>query len=300
MRINFLCVLVVLAMISLTSCGGGNQAVSQNSEPSTIAVNVSQTSPPNSSSKPGWTLVWSDEFETNGLPDPKKWAFDTDRNRAGWYNNEKQYYAANRLENSRVENGKLIITARKEKLITAADYGGQNYTSARLVTRGLASWTYGFFEIRAKMPCGQGTWPAIWTLGVGGSKGMVWPDDGEIDIMEFVGSKPTEVFATVHTKKYNWQGGTPPASFSASVPDACTAFHNYQLTWTPEKISIGVDDRIYFDYINPKNGDPQAWPFDRPQYLLLNIAIGGDLGGKVDDSIFPVAFQIEHVRVYKN
>ena len=190
-------------MISLTSCGGGNQVVSQNSEPSTIAVNVSQTSPLNPSSKPGWTLVWSDEFETNGLPDPTKWAFDTDRNRAGWYNNEKQYYAANRLENSRVENGKLIITARKERLTTAADYGGQNYTSARLVTRGLASWTYGFFEIRAKMPCGQGTWPAIWTLGVGGSRGMVWPDDGEIDIMEFVGSKPTEVFATVHTKKYN-------------------------------------------------------------------------------------------------
>jgi beta-glucanase (GH16 family) len=140
-------------MISLTSCGGGNQVVSQNSEPSTIAVNVSQTSPLNPSSKPGWTLVWSDEFETNGLPDPTKWAFDTDRNRAGWYNNEKQYYAANRLENSRVENGKLIITARKERLTTAADYGGQNYTSARLVTRGLASWTYGFFEIRAKMPC---------------------------------------------------------------------------------------------------------------------------------------------------
>jgi beta-glucanase (GH16 family) len=299
-KINSFHWLAGTAMIFLTSCGGGNQGLSQNPDPLPPAVNESQTTPPSTSNKPGWTLVWSDEFDTNGLPDPTKWAYDTDRNRAGWYNNEKQYYAANRLENSRVENGKLIITARKERLISAPDYGGQNYTSARLVTRGLASWTYGFFEIRAKLPCGQGTWPAIWTLGVGGPRGMVWPDDGEIDIMEFVGSKPSEVFATVHNQKYNWQGGIRPSSSSAALSDACTNFHNYQLTWTPEKISIGVDDRIYFNYINPKNGDLQAWPFDKPQYLLLNIAIGGDLGGKVDDNIFPVEFQIEHVRIYKN
>ena len=114
MRINFLCLLVVLAMISLTSCGGGNQAVSQSPDAPSIGVNTAPTTPLNTPNKPGWTLVWSDEFETNGLPDPTKWAFDTDRNRAGWYNNEKQYYAANRLENSRVENGKLIITARKK------------------------------------------------------------------------------------------------------------------------------------------------------------------------------------------
>jgi hypothetical protein len=299
-KINFLSFLTGVAMIFLTSCGGGSQAPSASSGPSMSSGNGLPTPPPSSSDKPGWTLVWSDEFEVNGLPDPTKWAYDTARNRVGWYNNEKQYYAANRLENSRVENGQLIITARKERLVSAPDYGGQDYTSARLVTRGLASWTYGFFEIRAKLPCGQGTWPAIWTLGVGGPQGMVWPDDGEIDIMEFVGSKPTEVFATVHNKKYNWQGGIRPTSSSASIADACSTFHNYQLTWTPEKISIGVDDRIYFNYLNPKNGDLQAWPFDKPQYLLLNIAIGGDLGGKVNDSIFPVEFQIEHVRVYKN
>jgi beta-glucanase (GH16 family) len=289
-----------ITMVLLSSCGGGSQTPSTNSKQSLSTGNDLQTPPAMASSKPGWTLVWSDEFDINGLPDPSKWAYDTAQNRAGWFNNEKQYYAANRLENSRVESGKLIITARRERLISAPDYGGQDFTSARLVTRGLASWTYGFFEIRAKLPCGQGTWPAIWTLGVGGPKGMVWPDDGEIDIMEFVGSKPSEVFATVHNLKYNWQGGIRPSSSSASIPDACTNFHNYQLTWTPEKISIGVDDRIYFNYLNPKNGDLQAWPFDKPQYLLLNIAIGGDLGGKVDDSIFPVEFQIEHVRIYKN
>lgn len=287
---------MALFILPLASCGGGSSSPTPtnfNTTGNTVQVNTSNT-------KPGWDLVWSDEFDANGLPNPSKWAYDTDHNRSGWFNNEKQYYAANRLENSRVENGKLILTARKERLTSASDFGGQNYTSTRLVTRGRASWTYGFFEIRAKMPCGRGTWPAIWTLGVGGPGGMVWPDDGEIDIMEFVGSKPNEVSATVHNGKYNWRGGIQPTTRIASVPDACTAFHNYQLTWTADKISIGVDDRIYFEYLNPKNGDLSAWPFDRPQYLLLNIAIGGDLGGAVDDSIFPVEMQIEHVRVYKS
>ena len=286
-------------MLTLTACGGGAtdspNVVSINPAP----VNNPTTTPVNNTDKPGWTLVWSDEFDVNGLPNASQWAYDTDHNRSGWFNNEKQYYAANRLENSRVENGRLILTARKERLTNARDFGGQNYTSARLVTRGLASWTHGFFEIRAKMPCGQGTWPAIWTLGVGGANGLVWPDDGEIDIMEFVGSKPTEVSATVHNAKYNWQGGIPPTTLTAAVPDACTAFHNYQMTWSQDKISIGVDDRVYFEYLNPKNGDRRAWPFDRPQYLLLNIAIGGDLGGAVDDRIFPVEMQFEHVRIYQ-
>lgn len=283
--------------VASASCGGGSTS---NSSPIQISTGGNVTTEvATNPTKPGWELVWSDEFDTNGLPNPSKWTYDTDRNRAGWYNNEKQYYASHRLENSRIENGRLILTARKERLTSASDFGGQNYTSARLVTRGLASWTYGFFEIRAKMPCGRGTWPAIWTLGVGGPNGMKWPDDGEIDIMEHVGSKPSEVAATVHTAKYNWNGGIPPTTRTAAVLDACTAFHNYQLTWTADKISIGIDDRIYFEYLNPKNGDLRTWPFDRPQYLLLNIAIGGDLGGPVDDSIFPVEMQIEHVRVYR-
>ena len=143
----------------------------------------------------GWKLVWSDEFNTDGLPDARKWDYDTVRNKAGWYNDELQYYARERAENARVADGTLIITALKEKMTGAPDYGGQSYTSARLLTRGKADWTYGFFEIRAKLPCGLGTWPAIWMLG----QGADWPLVGEIDIMEHVGKKPGEVLGTVHT-----------------------------------------------------------------------------------------------------
>ena len=112
----------------------------------------------------GYQLVWADEFEGGPLPAPARWAYDTHRNRQGWYNDEQQYYAAERADNARVEGGRLVITARRENTAAFADGGGQGYTSARLFTKGRASWTYGFFEIRAKLPCGRGTWPAVWTL----------------------------------------------------------------------------------------------------------------------------------------
>lgn len=239
----------------------------------------------------GYVLVWSDEFNVDGLPDPSKWDYDTERNTLGWYNDELQYYARERAENSRVSGGRLIITARKEALDALPDWGGQAYSSARLVTRGRASWTYGFVEVRAKLPCGIGTWPAIWMLGTGG----IWPDDGEIDILEHVGSNPTRIFGTVHTKLAH-AGRAPSAD--ATLADACTAFHDYQLTWTPDEIRIGVDGVNYMRAVNPKTGYA-AWPFDAPQYLLLNIAIGGTLGGRVDDTIFPRSMEVEHVRVYQ-
>ena len=239
---------------------------------------------------PGHVLVWSDEFDQDGLPDPTRWDYDTDRNRAGWYNNELQYYARDRAENARVSGGRLVITARKEALDTLPDWGGQAYSSARLVTRGKASWTYGFFEIRARLPCGAGTWPAIWTLGTRGT----WPDDGEIDIMEQVGSDPTRVFGTVHTAL----SGGPGTGGEIRLADACSAFHDYQLTWSKDEILIGVDNLVYYRAVNPGVGY-RGWPFDFAQYLLLNIAIGGTLGGAVDDAIFPVTLEVDHVRVFQ-
>jgi beta-glucanase (GH16 family) len=239
----------------------------------------------------GYKLVWSDEFDKPGLPDAAKWGYDTGRNSAGWNNNELQYYTAQRLENARVENGQLIITARKERLTNASDYGGQSYTSARLLTRGKAAWTYGFFEVRAMLPCGLGTWPAIWTLGTGGS----WPDDGELDIMEQVGSNPGRIFGTTHTKL---SGGIGIGG-DTNLPNACTAFHNYQMTWTADHIMFGIDDINYFEFKKNNNTPYSAWPFDKPQYMILNLAIGGNLGGPVDDNIFPVSMKIEHVRVYQ-
>lgn len=245
----------------------------------------------------GWRLVWSDEFSVNGLPDASKWDYDTYRNSIGWFNNELQYYARDRTQNAQVSNGRLIITARKERLTAAADYGNQAYTSARLVTRGKASWTYGFVEVRAKTPCSAGTWPAIWMLGSGGR----WPEDGEIDLMEQNGWNKTAVSGTVHTRAYNYFNGSLGVGQGATtrLDDACNAFHNYQLTWTPERIQIGVDGRVYKVFDNPGNGDRTRWPFDQAQYLILNIAMGGDLGGAVPAQFTADQMEVDYVRVYQ-
>jgi beta-glucanase (GH16 family) len=290
-------VLLGALLASLAACGGGGAADSGAAAVSPPVQAPVPVPAPVVGALPGWTLVWSDEFDRDGLPDASKWDYDTERNRLGWYNNELQYYARARPENARVEGGRLIITARRESLTTAPDYGGQRYTSARLLTRGKADWTYGFFEIRAKLPCARGSWPAIWMLGSGG----VWPDDGEIDIMEQTGQNKSEVLGTIHTRAYNYFNGSLGVGQGARTPlaDACTAFHNYQLTWDADRITIGVDGSNYFSYTNPKTGNTSVWPFDRPQFLLLNLAVGGDLGGAVDDAMFPTELQVEYVRVYR-
>lgn len=291
-------VLAALVTMLCSACGGGGgDAVT--ALPAT-ATAPTASAPAAAGALPGWTLVWSDEFEVDGLPNAAKWDYDTDRNRLGWYNNELQYYARERPENARVAGGRLLITARREDLSGAADWGGQHYTSARLVTRGKASWTYGFMEVRAKLPCGLGSWPAIWMLGTGGT----WPDDGEIDIMEQRGTSAAEkgrVLGTIHTRAYNYFNGSLGVGqgSSTAVADACTAFHNYQLTWNGDRILIGVDNTNYFEFVNPKTGDRTRWPFDNPQYLLLNLAIGGDLGGAVDNSAFPMQMEVDYVRVYQ-
>ena len=238
-----------------------------------------------------YRLVWSDEFNSDGLPDPAKWAYDTERNKAGWYNEELQYYAGPRKENAFGQAGRLTIHARRESLSTRPDWGGQRYTASRLITRGKQDWTYGFFEIRAKLPCGKGTWPAIWMLNTPG----VWPAGGELDIMEHVGREPGRVFSTVHTAAGHGGKGTGDA---VKVADACRAFHTYQMHWTADRIRFGVDGLTHFEYKNPRTTVAQ-WPFDTPQFLILNIAVGGQFGGAVDDQVFPVALEIDYVRVYQ-
>jgi beta-glucanase (GH16 family) len=245
----------------------------------------------------GFRLVWADEFDVDGLPNNSKWDYDIERNQAGWFNNELQYYSNARLENSKVEAGNLIITARKEDLSTASDWGGQHYTSARLFTRGKASWTYGFIEVRAKLPCGVGSWPAIWALSA--PPQSTWPDDGEIDIMEHVGFDQGVVHGTVHTGAYNGSRGNQ-RSAQTVVPDACNEFHRYQLTWSASRITVGIDDHNYYSYRNDNSGNAE-WPFDSAQFLILNIAVGGDWGGQqgVNDAIFPIEMQVDYVRVYQ-
>lgn len=242
-------------------------------------------------------LVWHDEFDHPGQPDPTRWRYDTAFNKRGWFNGEKQYYAARRPENARVENGKLIITARRERLSDEPDYGGQDYSSARLDTKGLAQWSYGFVEVRAKLPCGRGTWPAIWMLGTDDAVG--WPAQGEIDIMEQVGWQPGAIHGTIHTKAYNHVLGTQVGA-EKSVPGACDAYHRYQLSWTPRRILIGVDGRAYMRFANDGSGDRAHWPFDKPQYLILNLAIGG-WGGQqgIDDSALPATMSVDYVRIWQ-
>jgi beta-glucanase (GH16 family) len=287
----------LLAMVGfglIGACGGGSGSATTSPQAAPPANTVPVT--PTAGGVPtGYNLVWSDEFDSSGeqLPNSGKWAYDTSRNTLGWYNDEKQYYASGRLLNAKLSGGKLIITARKEDLSAAPDWGGQHYTSARLFTKGKASWTYGFFEVRAKLPCGTGTWPAIWSLGASTD---VWPLQGEIDIMEQTGWDKTSILGTVHTQSGSGGNGS---SGSTQVADACGTFHNYQMTWTPQTIRFSVDGTEYRSpYTNPQTGI-NAWPFDQPQYLLLNLAIGGTLGGTIDDRIFPVTFEIDYVRVYQ-
>jgi beta-glucanase (GH16 family) len=243
-------------------------------------------------------LTWSDEFNGRSL-DLTKWSFDTSRNKLGWYNKELQYYAADRPENLRLENGKLIIELRKDPDLISRypDWGNQQYSSAKIVTKAKASFTTGFVEVSARLPCARGTWPAIWMLPEGNS---AWPDGGEIDILEQVGSQPNVAHATLHTALFNHthQNGR---GAETPVPTACSAFHRYQLAWTADAITIGVDDHAYMRVRNDQPGGLGAWPFARPFYLILNLAMGGDWAAAkgIDDAALPQRFDVDYVRVWK-
>ena len=236
-----------------------------------------------------WQMVWNDEFAQPGLPDSTKWSYDEGGH--GWGNNELQYYTATRKENARVENGKLVIEARKEK------WEKNGFTSARLISKGKGDWKYGKIEVKAKLPEGLGTWPAIWMLA--STTPLAWPDDGEIDIMEHVGFNQGFVHASVHTKKYNHVIGTQRTD-TVIVKDCSSAFHVYALEWDAETIAVFVDGARYFSFSNEHSGYA-AWPFDQPFHLLLNIAVGGNWGGAkgVDPNIWPQRMEIDYVRVFQ-
>jgi beta-glucanase (GH16 family) len=248
---------------------------------------------------PGYQIVWRDEFSGVGLPDERRWRYDTAFNKSGWHNEEKQYYAARRKRNARLWGGRLIVEAHADgqALRRRADYGGQTYSSARLITRGKASWTYGFFEVRAKLPCGRGTWPAIWMLSA--REPTRSPEDGEIDIMEHVGHEPGVVHQSVHTGAFNQRPRTHKTA-QRVVADACGAFHLYQLHWTGQRIRMGIDGAELFRFDKP-SGNATAWPFNTPQYLLLNVAVGGQWGGAkgIDDAALPQRMEVDYVRVWQ-
>ncbi|MFA6126727.1 MAG: family 16 glycosylhydrolase [Bacteroidales bacterium] len=234
-------------------------------------------------------LVWSDEFDYTGLPAASRWTCE--EGGSGWGNNELQYYTMNRTENARVENGVLIIEALRENL------NGREYTSARLISSYKGDWLYGRFEVRAKVPGGKGTWPAIWMLPTDWAYGN-WPASGEIDIMEHVGYDPTHVYGTAHTQAYNHKLGTQKGG-SVTGTDWESAFHVYAIEWSATKIDFIVDDAVYYTFNN--EGGWEKWPFDQRFHFILNLAVGGSWGGAqgVDNSIFPKRMEIDYVRVYQ-
>ncbi len=234
------------------------------------------------------TPVWEDDFSNAGAPDPTRWTFETGG--GGWGNNELQYYTNG--QNATVANGNLTITAKRESV------GGREYTSSRMITRGKGDWLYGRFVVRAKLPKGRGTWPAIWTLSSDNSYGT-WPASGEIDIMEHVGYDPNKVHSSVHTSAYNHTRGTQKTAFKM-VPGATDDFHVYRVDWTPYAVRGFIDDVQYFEFINENTGFT-TWPFNKKFFMILNVAVGGNWGGAqgVDNTAFPASMEIDYVRVYK-
>ncbi len=233
------------------------------------------------------TPVWEDNFSGTTI-DGSKWAYETGG--SGWGNNELQNYTAG--QNASILNGNLVIEAKRE------NSNGREYTSTRMITKGKGDFLYGRFEIRAKLPRGRGTWPAIWMLSTDNQYGS-WPSSGEIDIMEHVGYDPGKIHASIHTSDYNHTKNTQKTA-SKMVADAMDAFHIYRVDWTPYAVRGFVDGVQYFEFVNNGKGFT-AWPFDKRFHLILNIAVGGNWGGAqgVDNTIFPAKMEVDYVKVFK-
>lgn len=268
--LSLLTVFLILSIFELTSC---------NSDESTSY---------------DYNPVWNEEFNDEGLPDESIWAYELGNGcptLCGWGNNERQLYVKS-SDNIRVQDGKLIIEAHNNRLDSI-----YKYTSARITTKGKKSWKYGYLEVRAKIPTGKGTWPAIWMLPLDWKYGG-WPASGEIDIMEHVGYDPGVVHGTVHTTAYNHKIGTQKGK--QIKLDNLDDFNIYAINWTPKKIDFLVNGEIYNTFENNGQGS-EYWPYDQQYYLILNIAVGGDWGGKmgIAEDIWPQKMEIDYIRVYE-
>lgn len=256
------------------------------------------TSEPQPEPKKEYVLVWSDEFDLSTvdndfspLPDDRWW-FEIGG--TGWGNDEKQYYVNREFQGdtvAKIVDGKLQLTAYKLE----TSYEDRKYISARMNSR--ESWKYGYIEIKAKLPKGVGVWPAFWLLPEIYDPKL---ENGEIDIMEFVGYEADKVHFSVHTAAFNHQLGTGKTAYK-TVKDASNEFHVYAVEWTQDGIYGFIDNEPYFKFLNESPGDYNKWPFDYPFYLKINMAIGGSWGGYegVDNSAFPMVMEIDYVRVYQ-
>lgn len=277
--------LFIFCCLLIISC---SKKSATNSTPS-----IPPVTPPTTPVDSNWSFesspIFQDEFDYVGAPSSSRWNFDLGG--SGWGNNELQSYT-NDISNASADGNNLVITAKRET------FNNRDYTSARLVSRGLGDFLYGRIEVRAKLPAGRGTWPAIWMLPTDFAYGN-WPNSGEIDIMEHVGYDPNKVHFSLHTQSYNGMNNTQK-TISRSIPTAISAFHKYRVDWTPFALRAYFDDALVYIFTNDGRGSA-TWPFDKRFHLLLNIAVGGNWGGAqgVDDSAFPTSLIIDYVRVYK-
>ncbi|MCH3882012.1 MULTISPECIES: family 16 glycosylhydrolase [Tenacibaculum] len=231
----------------------------------------------------GLSLIWSDEFNTDGAPDTSKWGYDIGRGNNGWGNGESQYYT-DRSDNVIVEDGFLKITAKKE------NYQGAEYTSTRLQTLGKFDFKYGVVEVRAKLPEGGGTWPAVWMLGSNFTS-VGWPACGEVDIMEHVGNDQNKIHGTLH---YPGNSGGNGNGNSTTIANVSSQFHVYKTEWTNESIKFFVDDVEFHSFNNSSNV-----PFNHNFFFILNVAMGGSFGGSIDSSFSQSTMEIDYIRVYQ-
>lgn len=279
---------ILASCIVIFSCGGGG---------------VSATTPPPPTSTqppplPGWTLTWNDEFNLpdGSAPDPTKWNFDLGGN--GWGNNELECYT-NSLQNAEIMGGNLVITARQQNNFACSDGTTRNYTSARMLTQNKFAQAYGRFEARIKIPSGQGMWPAFWMLG-SNIESAGWPACGEIDIMENIGRQPALVHGTIHGPGYSGDKGISHQYALPGDPPLWKKFHVYSVVWSPGSITFLIDKKAYAT-VTPRDLPPDThWVYNRPFFLLLNLAVGGKWPGNPDQTTqFPQSLLVDWVRVWQ-
>jgi len=231
-------------------------------------------------------LVFEDQFEGNKLNE-EFWSYqlgDGCPNLCGWGNNERQVYTK---ENVRVADGNLIITATK---------AGSLYESGRITTKGKVEMLYGTIEVRAKLATGTGIWPAIWMLGSAIDE-VHWPLCGEIDIMEYVGKDPNTIYTSLHTAA---SSGNTINTKKTIIENIEEGFHVYKADWTEDSISFYVDEKLLYTF-SPVIKNDKTWPFNKPFYALINLAIGGNFGGpEVDDTIFPQELVVDYLKIYEH
>ncbi|MBQ7183866.1 MAG: glycoside hydrolase family 16 protein [Clostridia bacterium] len=238
----------------------------------------------------GWELIWEDTFERDGRPDEKKWTLETGTH---WFNGEKQAYT-DRPANACVRDGLLHLTARKERV------EDREFTSARIMTWPHAAWQYGRFEVRACIPKAAGSWPAIWLLPASYQRGVRWPLCGEIDVMEHSMLRPDEIVFSLHSEKLNHtRPGDAQRSTWIKCPGTAGSFRVYGLEWTKEYVDYYLDGERLCRYTRPDDADEQDWPFDQPFYLIMNVAVGGFMGGPIDEQALPCDMLVDYVRVYR-